>query len=337
MSTHSNIIGNNTFMMSGSQNVMTYTCESWTSDFQARFMMCGEFPSGVVDNCTISVWLRHTSKSTSRVGSAVRVHRDVEVLVKKTIHRPVRAHMSLRIRQTQSWVAEQTKLLEVWRESCFFSDFCFTSFFNDTKYRIVLQITWNLADMEDPSNRPNPYLEVSDFLMTRSLSDVKIIIGDERILAHKLILSAASPVFHAMLTSPMKEGMENCVVIEDIDAGIMKTVLKILYTGRDEDLDRLEIAWEVLAVAEKYDMKVLKDQCEQKLLNNLTVNNVLQILDDADTYQAETLKKECMKFIIRHQKEIIATDYFEEIFIRKPLLMMQFTVGIVNSKSNLFK
>lgn len=263
----------------------------------------------------------------------MRVHRDVEVLLKKTNHTPVRVHMNLRIRQTQSWVAEQTKVLEAWKESCFFPNFSFTSSFNEMKYTIILQITWNLEDAVTCSNSPNPYLEMSEFFMAQSLSDVTIEIGDERIFAHKLILCAASPVFHTMLTSEMREKKENSIVIEDIEAEVMKIVLKILYTGQDEDLNNVEMAWDAMAVAEKYDMKKLKGQCEQKLLDNLSVNNALQILDEADTYQAELLKRECMKFIISHQKEIIATEYFEELYLRKPLLMMQFTVGIVNLKT----
>ncbi|GBM77496.1 hypothetical protein AVEN_226398-1 [Araneus ventricosus] len=74
---------------------------------------------------------------------------------------------------------------------------------------------------------------------TSCFSDVNLKCGSASIPAHKLILSARSPVFAAMFKNPMKETHKNEVDITDIDA----SVLQAMTTGntiRDIDASVLQ-------------------------------------------------------------------------------------------------
>lgn len=76
-------------------------------------------------------------------------------------------------------------------------------------------------------------------------SDVVLLLDDGKELkAHKLILSAQSPVFKAKL-----EAAEGRVVIKDMTLEVAKELLKFLYTGKVEALDTL--AEELLSAADK--------------------------------------------------------------------------------------
>jgi len=61
-------------------------------------------------------------------------------------------------------------------------------------------------------------------------ADVTFLVKDERVEAHKMILSARSPVFKAMLHSPMSKGTEGGVKIEAMEPVVFQALLHFIYT-----------------------------------------------------------------------------------------------------------
>ena len=55
-------------------------------------------------------------------------------------------------------------------------------------------------------------------------------VEDEELPAHRIILTARSPVFRALLNSNMREGKEGVVVIEDVRAPVFRALLHFVYT-----------------------------------------------------------------------------------------------------------
>ena len=55
-------------------------------------------------------------------------------------------------------------------------------------------------------------------------------VEDEELAAHRIILTARSPVFRALLNSDMREGKEGVVVIEDVRAPVFRALLHFVYT-----------------------------------------------------------------------------------------------------------
>uniref|UniRef100_A0ABD2X6A0 BTB domain-containing protein n=1 Tax=Trichogramma kaykai TaxID=54128 RepID=A0ABD2X6A0_9HYME len=72
--------------------------------------------------------------------------------------------------------------------------------------------------------------------LSEKLSDVKLIVEEDEIPAHKIVLSAASPVFRAMFIHDMLENTENSVKITDITEDILTEMLshghKISHRGQ---------------------------------------------------------------------------------------------------------
>ena len=89
------------------------------------------------------------------------------------------------------------------------------------------------------------------------------------------ILSARSTVFRAMFQHEMIEKKSNEILISDIDFCTVKDMVKFIYSGRLKDLaDKSDL---LLAAADKYDIKDLKNICCQHLAANLCVDQVLKI------------------------------------------------------------
>ena len=84
---------------------------------------------------------------------------------------------------------------------------------------------------------------------------------------HKLVLAAHSDVFRAMFSH--KDTIENTqsrLKITDFESNVVSQMLKYLYTGRlPEELTTQNLA-ELLKIADKYQLELLKSDTEGKLI-----------------------------------------------------------------------
>ena len=73
-------------------------------------------------------------------------------------------------------------------------------------------------------------LNLGEFYLSSELTDVLIKCQNKSFKAHKVILSASSPVFRAMFQADMKERSSQEVEIKDIEPDIVEEMLKFIYT-----------------------------------------------------------------------------------------------------------
>ena len=100
-----------------------------------------------------------------------------------------------------------------------------------------------------------------------STTDVSIICGTRTFKVHKFILCAHSSVFRTMLTTAeWKERRSSIITIQDTTPRAVEYMIRYLYSGvLAENLSKNEVI-EVLNLAEKYDLKMLKNFMEKMLL-----------------------------------------------------------------------
>ncbi len=80
---------------------------------------------------------------------------------------------------------------------------------------------------------PKLLLEQINSLRRRSeLCDVCLQVGDSKILAHKIVLSAASPYFRAMFTGELAESKQEIISIRDIDETAMEMLVDFCYSSK---------------------------------------------------------------------------------------------------------
>jgi len=65
----------------------------------------------------------------------------------------------------------------------------------------------------------------------RQLCDVVLLIGNKRIPAHRLVLSAASDYFAAMFTNDVREATMEEIKMSDVDPDAMAAIVNYAYTG----------------------------------------------------------------------------------------------------------
>ena len=141
--------------------------------------------------------------------------------------------------------------------------------------------------------------ELSLFVSDIRFSDVVFYIRGREFPAHKIILAARSPVFLAMFEEAQehvgKHTKSQRIEIKEIEPETFLQTLKYIYTGRVDNIDSM--AAPLLAAADKYALKQLKNICEESLIRNMNSANVGSIYMLADVHSAEDLKKEALKIM----------------------------------------
>jgi speckle-type POZ protein len=113
--------------------------------------------------------------------------------------------------------------------------------------------------------------------------------------AHRCVIAARTAVFEVMLTTDMMEGKTKKLTLNDIDSATMLEIMRYIYTGKVQNLDKL--ASQILVAADKYDLKKLKKLCEYELFNQLTKDNVFELLILADRYDIQKLEENCLDIL----------------------------------------
>ncbi|KAG4071672.1 hypothetical protein HA402_011826 [Bradysia odoriphaga] len=151
-------------------------------------------------------------------------------------------------------------------------------------------------------------VDLGQLFNNKSNSDVEIVCGTETLYAHRLILSARSKVFTAMLESDMRETATSKIVLTDIDAEIFRAILLYIYTGKVEMNDSISYV-ELIYGAEKYDLAELKQYCFEQMCKSVTIDTIGSLAVAAEVYNAdENIRKPIKEYCRRNMTELLAKD-----------------------------
>lgn len=162
---------------------------------------------------------------------------------------------------------------------------------------------------------------LGDLFESQKFSDVILSVSGREFYAHKAILAARSPVFSAMFEHEMEEKKTSRVEIADMDEDTLKEMLRFIYTGKSNCLDKM--ADELLAAADKYALDRLKVMCEEALCDNLNVDTAAELLTLADMHSAEQLKAHVIDFINIHATDVVETEGWKQMIQRTPHLVAE--------------
>ncbi|KAL5012389.1 hypothetical protein ScPMuIL_010940 [Solemya velum] len=142
----------------------------------------------------------------------------------------------------------------------------------------------------------------------RELCDVVLIVGQRKIFAHRVILSACSPYFHAMFTGELAESRQTEVTIRDIDEGAMEVLIDFCYTSNitveESNVQTLLPAACLLQLAE------IQEVCCEFLKRQLDPSNCLGIRAFADTHACRDLLRIADKFTQHNFQDVMESEEF---------------------------
>ncbi|KAJ1269879.1 hypothetical protein BS78_06G011900 [Paspalum vaginatum] len=141
-------------------------------------------------------------------------------------------------------------------------------------------------------------------LATGEGADVTFEVDGRTFAAHRYVLMARSPVFHAELSGVTKGGEDDCaadaiVKIQDMEAPDFEALLYYMYTDSLPEMEGEAKAMlpDLVAAANRYKMERLKLVCEYKLSEFVDVKTVATILAFAEEHHCLRLKEACLQFL----------------------------------------
>lgn len=156
------------------------------------------------------------------------------------------------------------------------------------------------------------------------LSDVTFLVGrgaqQQRIPAHKLVLSSGSAVFDAMFNGTLATASSE-IEVPDVEPAAFLAVLLFLYT--DEIQIDPETVMTTLYTAKKYAVAALEKHCVDFLKNNLTSDNAFLLLTQARLFDEPQLASVCLDTIDRFTTEAFNADGFTDIDIDTLMIVLE--------------
>jgi speckle-type POZ protein len=150
---------------------------------------------------------------------------------------------------------------------------------------------------------------------------------------HKVVLGARSPVFAAMFEPHTEEAQKAEVHYNDIDYDVMREMLFYMYSGRSPLLQQM--ALDLLAVADRFQLNGLKEMADQVLRNGLSNDNVCRNLVLADMHNALELKQDALRFIAQYSNGVIMTDGWATMIKEHPRLVTEVVAAMSHEQSRL--
>lgn len=141
--------------------------------------------------------------------------------------------------------------------------------------------------------------------------------------AHKYILGGFSLDFFNLFYR--MEANSDQIPITDVSVAALKEFLKFVYTG--ERTLNMEIVWDVLKLAVRYNSKILKAFCESFIIRRINERNCLFVLDKCSAFGMTFINSVCIKSIEKNSVNFLKTPAFLDI--------SQDTLNIILKSNNL--
>ncbi|XP_077213658.1 BTB/POZ domain-containing protein [Tasmannia lanceolata] len=139
--------------------------------------------------------------------------------------------------------------------------------------------------------------------------------------AHKAVLVSKSPVFKAMLENEMEESRSGTIKISDVSYDVLRSFVHYLYTA-EVLLDEL-LAYELLVLAEKYEVKHLKAICEKFITSKVNNDNAVMSFAFAHRHNAKQLLEAALSFITDNMNTLTEREEYKELVDKDPRLVVE--------------
>uniref|UniRef100_A0A8C2ZNI4 Kelch like family member 2 n=1 Tax=Cyclopterus lumpus TaxID=8103 RepID=A0A8C2ZNI4_CYCLU len=174
-------------------------------------------------------------------------------------------------------------------------------------------------DKEEGVERPGPVtlnprhmrkaFKVMNELRSQSLlCDVTIVAEDVEISAHRVVLAAGSPYFHAMFTGEMAESRAKRVRIKEMDGWTLGLLVDYIYTAEIQVTE--DNVQALLPAAGLLQLNEVKKACCEFLSSQLHPSNCLGIRAFADLHACSQLLTQANSYAEQHFTEVVGSEEF---------------------------
>ena len=162
----------------------------------------------------------------------------------------------------------------------------------------------------------------TDFLEPWKLSDVVLVVEDQKLHVHRSILALWSPVFEKMFTAKFKEENNDEIPLPQKKATEIKQLLYMLYPSLEEKPVTKSNCYFLLELAHEYQIQSIVEKCQSfmvSMIKEKKEDDALAMLIYGQKYQLKTLISACidetprlsLKELKQHKEEIEPDNYLQ--------------------------
>ncbi|XP_058020333.1 rabankyrin-5 isoform X1 [Ahaetulla prasina] len=145
---------------------------------------------------------------------------------------------------------------------------------------------------------------VAELYGQEQYSDLKIKVGDRYISAHKFVLAARSEAWSlANLVSTAE------LDLSDADPEVAMAMLRWIYTDELELREDDVFLTELMKVANRFQLQLLRERCEKGVMSLVNVRNCIRFYQTAEELNASTLMNYCAEIIANHWDDLRKEDF----------------------------
>ena len=137
----------------------------------------------------------------------------------------------------------------------------------------------------------------TDFLEPWKLSDLVLVVEDQKFHVHRGILAFWSPVFEKMFTSEFKEKNKDEIPLPGKKAREIQTLLLMMYPSVEEKQVTKANCYFLFELAHEYQIESIARKCEAQMASMVkkrVENDVLAMLIYGQKYELKTLISTCI-------------------------------------------
>ncbi|NXG45367.1 KLHL4 protein, partial [Psilopogon haemacephalus] len=174
----------------------------------------------------------------------------------------------------------------------------------------LLGMSTNGSDeyFQSTNHAEQTFRKMESYLQQKQLCDVLLIAGDQKIPAHRLVLSAVSDYFAAMFTNDVREAKQEEIKMEGVDPDALQALVRYAYTGilelKEDTIESL------LAAACLLQLSQVIEVCCNFLMKQLHPSNCLGIRSFGDAQGCSELLKVAHTYTMEHFTEVIKNQEF---------------------------
>ncbi|XP_011297003.1 kelch-like protein 18 isoform X2 [Fopius arisanus] len=140
------------------------------------------------------------------------------------------------------------------------------------------------------------------------LCDVTLKIEDQTFSAHRIVLAATIPYFHAMFLTNMIESKQKDITMQGFDAVALEALINFAYSGK-VTLNKDNVQ-SIMMGASFLQLNKVRDACADVLKSHLQPHNALGICSFADRLSCPALVKEATKYIHQYFHHVSLSEEF---------------------------
>ncbi|XP_019730538.1 kelch-like protein 18 isoform X2 [Hippocampus comes] len=132
--------------------------------------------------------------------------------------------------------------------------------------------------------------------------------GEHKFSAHRIVLAASIPYFHAMFTNDMVECKQDEILMQGMDPSALEALINFAYSGHVA-IDQQNV--QALLIGSSFlQLQNVKDACCSFLRDRLHPKNCLGVRQFAETMMCATLYDSANNFLHRHFVDVSLSEEF---------------------------